>query len=944
MFCFSIHNYSSLYGEFYCISHYQQLFKQKGNYDEGFGHKQHKDHWLQKNRGIDEPDSLSSAKTTKANLNPSDGSRESSAGVFVKKPTVREQGCNSGADVKGKLRISWPPEKKNAPPLKTKIPNIGKAASMSLLEHQKNHTNQLKISDRREAKDKWVMEQSMTTGFTSTESTSKESKSWSNATIAGRVQDSISPMVHNLSSTSIADGFNVTNQKTGQTNVAHTSKTAGNKLDLFPNKARKFVRFSQSVDVAHYDLSSQLTSEAKKADQPEHSQVNKSNDIKQKKGNFDHSPSELSKEKSSSDTNLEIPEYKSHEEITTTANREPDVKVESNQESPQTGDKDHVTILNGAAEKADEIHDTKSLTEPTQEVITHQEPSDQLDVVPGNSDSTRDAENTSTLHSSAGQITKEEDSTKNLVEKTNSTNSQENGGGQKKPVARTNSKVKLGSWSKGKSPLSKLFTSGETERTNKAGSKDAKKPDVKSIGHLGRLFQSSSEKAADTTASAAQDERNDKTHVDDKKTEEIKETITKEVQKEDNIPQVQDAGDNTKEKSHPADSNTLDSNNDTHKSIAPSHPPQTSASETVSDTVAPNPSDDQKSDSRSSETTGLFVTDPGISDSKGLSSTVQSENQASEESVDLLPAEKGSDEVLSDQFNDNIFGNNVDPALTDPLAIQIKTDEYTQQPNELLDASDEAVRNLKNEGLFDFNSGTLRTTSDLFGLSDSQEIFGNITTDTFLSSVSEVPLSTDASAEGFTLLDSQPITTENEMTLSMTDQLIVPDSAPLKQNGSDTSDPFGTNSRISEQDTDFDIMSSRDVLLTQPALVIASDQAGADAFDTPATKSSTFPDDIFGVTDISNTADVFTVLPNSSASSNSLSDLLGSNASSAAAPTAQMDIFADDIFSSEPQFLSVSVPNASEQMGSVLVSGMNNTEQAPENTVTNTSWMDDLLG
>uniref|UniRef100_A0A3B4GJ60 LIM domain containing 2 n=1 Tax=Pundamilia nyererei TaxID=303518 RepID=A0A3B4GJ60_9CICH len=39
----STHNYSSLYGEFYCISHYNQLFKRKGNYDEGFGHKQHKD-------------------------------------------------------------------------------------------------------------------------------------------------------------------------------------------------------------------------------------------------------------------------------------------------------------------------------------------------------------------------------------------------------------------------------------------------------------------------------------------------------------------------------------------------------------------------------------------------------------------------------------------------------------------------------------------------------------------------------------------------------------------------------------------------------------------------------------------------------------------------------------------------------------------------------------
>uniref|UniRef100_A0A665XBD8 Xin actin binding repeat containing 1 n=1 Tax=Echeneis naucrates TaxID=173247 RepID=A0A665XBD8_ECHNA len=58
----SIHNYSSLYGEFYCISHYQQLFKRKGNYDEGFGHKQHKDRWIQKDKGTDEPD-VSSAQS-----------------------------------------------------------------------------------------------------------------------------------------------------------------------------------------------------------------------------------------------------------------------------------------------------------------------------------------------------------------------------------------------------------------------------------------------------------------------------------------------------------------------------------------------------------------------------------------------------------------------------------------------------------------------------------------------------------------------------------------------------------------------------------------------------------------------------------------------------------------------------------------------------------------
>uniref|UniRef100_A0A671NP02 Xin actin-binding repeat-containing protein 1-like n=1 Tax=Sinocyclocheilus anshuiensis TaxID=1608454 RepID=A0A671NP02_9TELE len=45
----SLQSYAPLYGEFYCVFHYQQLFKRKGNYDEGFGHQQHKDRWPQRN-------------------------------------------------------------------------------------------------------------------------------------------------------------------------------------------------------------------------------------------------------------------------------------------------------------------------------------------------------------------------------------------------------------------------------------------------------------------------------------------------------------------------------------------------------------------------------------------------------------------------------------------------------------------------------------------------------------------------------------------------------------------------------------------------------------------------------------------------------------------------------------------------------------------------------
>uniref|UniRef100_A0A3Q2P5E6 LIM zinc-binding domain-containing protein n=1 Tax=Fundulus heteroclitus TaxID=8078 RepID=A0A3Q2P5E6_FUNHE len=39
----SLSNYASLHGHFYCKPHFNQLFKAKGNYDEGFGHRPHKE-------------------------------------------------------------------------------------------------------------------------------------------------------------------------------------------------------------------------------------------------------------------------------------------------------------------------------------------------------------------------------------------------------------------------------------------------------------------------------------------------------------------------------------------------------------------------------------------------------------------------------------------------------------------------------------------------------------------------------------------------------------------------------------------------------------------------------------------------------------------------------------------------------------------------------------
>ncbi|TNN45740.1 LIM domain-containing protein 2 [Liparis tanakae] len=44
----SLGTFAALQGDFYCKPHFQQLFKSKGNYDEGFGRKQHKELWTAK--------------------------------------------------------------------------------------------------------------------------------------------------------------------------------------------------------------------------------------------------------------------------------------------------------------------------------------------------------------------------------------------------------------------------------------------------------------------------------------------------------------------------------------------------------------------------------------------------------------------------------------------------------------------------------------------------------------------------------------------------------------------------------------------------------------------------------------------------------------------------------------------------------------------------------
>lgn len=116
-------NYASLHGKIYCKPHFKQLFKSKGNYDEGFGHKQHKDLWNPKNQ-----------RGSVGNIHAEETNPLNSISVDPKPVTEIDQVLYSGTEgthldildnnlkkstERGKLKMTWPPSTDDATPKKT---------------------------------------------------------------------------------------------------------------------------------------------------------------------------------------------------------------------------------------------------------------------------------------------------------------------------------------------------------------------------------------------------------------------------------------------------------------------------------------------------------------------------------------------------------------------------------------------------------------------------------------------------------------------------------------------------------------------------------------------------------------------------------------------------------------------------------------------------------
>ncbi|XP_034040028.1 uncharacterized protein LOC117522684 [Thalassophryne amazonica] len=922
----SLHNYSSLYGEFYCISHYQQLFKRKGNYDEGFGHEQHKQRWLTKNKEIDEPDTKLTLKTTKRNSDRHNSFREFSA-----KSTFRQPGSQSTA-IRGRLKIIWPPEKKDtginpaqwmrAPARKNKNPVFGNSASHS--EHEKNDKIQLQISDNKETKQKVnrlstnfmsrVTGQSKTAFYNSAHDVSfKEIKHGRDSSKDGHIHESTSTSELNCSSTSISKADIVSNQKASK---VKSSIQTSNGQDACFNKGRKFVHFAPDPNIAQKGrlILEGQSEDHNSLDQTDHLQVNKSTRMADVAGknDMDNLPSECEKTEFECEGISKTSELNSSKDMINTVT-ENDGKEESRKEIKQLCDKvewatESPDIQN--VNKTERLNETDLLNKNT---VTDQEPSKKLDVI--NSVIPVCSESPSTLHIPAEHNTKENHKLDHHgadLQEWDSANQQEITGSPKKSSSKTNSakplvtqteksKGKCGSWSKGKSPLSKLFTSNGNHNSGKLDSKDAKKQNSKPTGLLGRLFRISSEKTEDADeANVIIARADDKTKEDvDATNEMLKESHTTELKQveedeqelESHMTQDKPANCSKQVEIESAEPFNIHKTGDDIFSV------HTKSSAPA--LMYMNPTDLSHSDLHNTEAPDLFSNDVEA-DSAAWPTAGQTVVRASDRPINQSVLKNSDDDILNYPFISN-SGDSVGYEHADLFVSEVNMADCVQEPNKLMAAPDGRRRMLCEGTLFSMDHEVPKQASDVLAPSDS-----------LVKPVGDIFSAADPSTDGFCLFNSQLQPVENPQVLITSAQ------SPI-------AGPVSANSQTRWQGAEFDIFSSEEGLFTDPPVLHRGTNASADQMPLPLV-------DVFGMIEIPSSTDALTALP---VHCNAMNEFTGPDASFIAAPSAQIDLIAaGSVLTSEQEML----PDAS--INSLLKT---NNEQPAENNI-NRNWMDDLFG
>ncbi|NXW49023.1 XIRP2 protein, partial [Nyctiprogne leucopyga] len=119
----SLGNYASLHGKIYCKPHFKQLFKSKGNYDEGFGHKQHKELWNSKDQ-CSSVGNIHAEETNPINSIPIDPKpiteidQDLYSGPEGINPDILDNNLKKSTE-RGKLKMIWPPSTDDTTPKKT---------------------------------------------------------------------------------------------------------------------------------------------------------------------------------------------------------------------------------------------------------------------------------------------------------------------------------------------------------------------------------------------------------------------------------------------------------------------------------------------------------------------------------------------------------------------------------------------------------------------------------------------------------------------------------------------------------------------------------------------------------------------------------------------------------------------------------------------------------
>ncbi|NWR88917.1 XIRP2 protein, partial [Furnarius figulus] len=164
----SLGNYASLHGKIYCKPHFKQLFKSKGNYDEGFGHKQHKELWRSKDQHSS-VDSAHAEETNPINSIPADPKpitevdKDLHSGTEGAHPDILDNNLKKSTE-RGKLKMTWPPSTDAETTKKTfSTEEVAKVKSKwppegSVQEESTLNTNK-PLGNKEQSQKKTVMEQ-----------------------------------------------------------------------------------------------------------------------------------------------------------------------------------------------------------------------------------------------------------------------------------------------------------------------------------------------------------------------------------------------------------------------------------------------------------------------------------------------------------------------------------------------------------------------------------------------------------------------------------------------------------------------------------------------------------------------------------------------------------------------------------------------------------------